>query len=305
MKSESSLGFKAFLRDCSVSLFERGSVRFGDYVLTARRTWTPEQIFELWAANFPEDAENGELISYYLKNSLIYGIACDNRLIGMAAVFSRAIFAGVNERPVPCGFIVGVCTDLRWRGQGLSGIILRQIQKDMDYNGWTALALSTFIPRFYEKFGFTVKGFHSVASAAPGYGSGSVEIKRLDRSNIPEICEYYNRFIQNGFLMRSPEDWEWKLRSCGRALALYGGDGRLRGYALEGERGYFEEFLGDDSALLKDIADYCGIRCSFELPAFGASALSDDSPGQSTVQMIFCRGEDPFSPDDFAMLDNW
>lgn len=294
---------REFLLQNAASLFDREAVRFGNYIFAAGCRWSPEQIFELWAANFPEDADYGELISAHLKKAVIYGIACNDRLISMAAVFLRNIYAGGPGRFVPCGFIVGVSTDMAWRGLGLSGSILRRIQQDMDKNGWQALALSTFIPRFYERFGFAVKGFRRQHSVSPGKADGSVTVKNVGIEAASEICEYYGRFKQNGLLARSVEDTQWKIRFSGQTLALYGKSG-LCGYAFRGEDNFFDEFMGDELSLLETVAAYAGRPCIFALPAFGnlgALPFKDDW----TSQMIYVNGEDIFPAGDFVMLDDW
>ncbi|MBQ7501246.1 GNAT family N-acetyltransferase [bacterium] len=297
---------KSVMKQNPASLFAQGSITLGNSRFTAGLCRSGKQIFALWGACFPEDAGNENLILHYLEKAAVYGIACGDRLISMAAVFTREIFAQKTGTFIPCGFIVGVCTDKEWRGLGLSGSILRRIQADMAANGWQVLVLSTFIPEFYERFGFEVKGGHCLltVSSPPAEGSRA-RLKEVGPAEASALCSCYAGFVQNGFLARSVSDMEWKLQSCGRAYGLYNGRHELIGYALEGEEGFFDEFLADRFELIFEIAAYKGRECTFTLPA-GADGFAGNPLMKSwSRQMVFSRGGDPFGEDGFFLPDDW
>lgn len=119
-----------------------------------------DQIARLWVICFPED--DLEYVNYYIKHRLVenkaYCFACfdDTNIVSMINVIHQQTYCNNLSVTIPSGFIVGVCTHPNYRRKGLSAELMRYLCAFYCENKIVSiLQLSTQIPKFYEKLGFT------------------------------------------------------------------------------------------------------------------------------------------------------
>ncbi|WP_438449270.1 GNAT family N-acetyltransferase [Gorillibacterium sp. sgz5001074] len=148
--------------------------------------------------------------------------------------------AYIGGREVPMGGIAGVATWPEYRREGLVKRLLQHVLAAMKEQGQTISFLHPFQFEFYRRFGWETyteyKTYELETVQLPKFPETGGRMERLPGTELLNgiYASYARRF--NGTLVRTPEWWEWNIRSLknksGHSAAYYGPDGTPKGYLL-------------------------------------------------------------------------
>lgn len=196
----------------------------------ARPDEMPE-VKQLWSKTFKDF---DPYLSWYFENvshfeNTVVAVLNSRVVSSLQLIDYEAVFPSITYKSY---YIAGVCTDDKFRHNGLGSMIMKYAEEVSLNRGKDFLFLCPAIEGFYEKLGYKHWFSCTQLSFSPRDMKPDEICKKADMSDIPDICQMYRNHTQkfSGFVCRTKRDFIRILQ----AHELFGG-----GIYMPESGGYF------------------------------------------------------------------
>ncbi|MGM9992742.1 MAG: GNAT family N-acetyltransferase [Candidatus Bruticola sp.] len=275
-------------------------------------------IGKLWLEAFPEDNESAFQSYFRGRLSEALGAVCVRQQeVASMAFMLNLNYTGSFKFSGVAAFIVGVASAEKWRGQGLSSMVLKFIAKRASLSGADVVMLSTYIPDFYAKLGYQPASWHKLWRRKENFKKNCLAFQVIleNEYHCQALADCYNLHRKFGWLDRSAEYWKWRLYDSAAVYALKNSQNQISAYVILNQKGECEEFVGSETDEVFNLAEIV----SHNKPlAIADSILNEklaednrfDYLGSGSCQMVLPLKDSFISEylknrDNFSCLDNW
>lgn len=169
-----------------------------------------DEIIQLWKNSFLDETD--ESTNYYFQNlyhpQWTYVLKNQKHLLSALQIIPMYIVKHHKEKL--CYFILGVCTDKNYEGQGCMKTLLRHV---LDLYKGNDIYLQAYVPEIYHPFGFTASHYHQIIQVDKSILTPSSIIPIHDNSLLKSYYEAYTENFDE-YRVRDEEYWQKLIQRC-------------------------------------------------------------------------------------------
>jgi len=201
-----------------------------------------DDIIKLWKECFLDETEKSTqfYFDYYYQKENTYVLKNNNQLLSALQIVPMTIMKNHHLKDVY--FIIGVCTQKNYEGQGCMKELLHFVLSLYKEN---TIYLQAYIPEIYKSFGFYGAYYHQRINVSK---DKLLYSDNFDLSNDYSLLPiYYNTFVQHfdGYKIRNKDDWHKmikRIEAFDEQLRIFENDGYMI-YHEEEKEIYISEFI--------------------------------------------------------------